>query len=64
MNVHKWKSVAIAIYQYRLLKALGEIKYRSPGVYVKKLIYDHVAFQAKKKDMSIDEFKKVLLEDK
>jgi len=48
MDINKWKSVAIASKDYKILKALCKSKFRAPGAMVSKLLNDYVDHQARK----------------
>ena len=48
MDINKWKSVAIASKDYKILKALCKSKFRAPGAMISKLLNDYVDHQARK----------------
>jgi len=48
MDIDKWKSVAIASKDYKILKALCKSKFRAPGAMISKLLNDYVDHQARK----------------
>ena len=61
MDINKWKSVAIASKDYKILKALCKSKFRAPGAMVSKLLNDYVEHQAKKNKTTVENFRKKLL---
>lgn len=61
MDINKWKSVAINIKDYKILKGLCKEKFRAPGAMISKILNDYVEHQAKKNKISIDTFRKKLL---
>jgi len=61
MDINKWKSVAIAIKDYKLLKGLCKEKFRAPGAMISKILNDYVEHQARKNKTSVENFKKKLL---
>ena len=61
MDINKWKSVAIASKDYKVLKALCKSKFRAPGAMVSKLLNDYVEHQAKKNKITVESFRKKLL---
>ena len=61
MDINKWKSVAIPANDYKILKSLCKSKFRAPGAMVSKLLNDYVEHQAKKNKITVENFKKKLL---
>lgn len=61
MDISKWKSVAIKIEDYDLLKAICDKKYRAPNAMISKLLNDYCDFQAGKLKITVEAFKKKLL---
>tara|TARA_R100001163_G_C5008582_1_gene155268 strand:+ start:500 stop:727 length:228 start_codon:yes stop_codon:yes gene_type:complete len=61
MDISKWKSVAIAANDYKILKSLCKSKFRAPGAMISKLLNDYVEHQAKKNKTTVENFKKKLL---
>ena len=61
MDITKWKSVAVKKSDYDLLKAICDKKYRAPAAMISKFVNDYCEFQAKKLGMTIEGFKKKLL---
>jgi len=61
MDINKWKSVAIASKDYKILKALCKSKFRAPGAMVSKLLNDYIEHQAKKNKVPVENFRKKLL---
>jgi hypothetical protein len=64
MDINKWKSVAVRIQDYNILKAISKNKFRAPASMISKLVDDYVEFQAKKMKVSKDAFVKKLLNGK
>ena len=48
MDISKWKSVAIRIEDYKILKSLCGKKFRAPASMISKLVHDYCKFQATK----------------
>ena len=48
MDTNKWKSIAVRIEDYNLLKGICKEKFRAPGAMISKLLNDYVDHQAKK----------------
>lgn len=61
MDITKWKSVAVKKSDYDLLKAICDKKYRAPAAMISKFVNDYCEFQSKKLGMTIEGFKKKLL---
>ena len=61
MDINKWKSVAVRIDDYKILKAVSKTKFRAPASMISKLVDDYVSFQAKKEKVSKEAFVKKLL---
>ena len=61
MDINKWKSVAIASKDYKILKALCKSKFRAPGAMVSKLFNDYVEHQATKNKTTVENSRKKLL---
>lgn len=61
MDINKWKSVAISITDYKLLKGLCKDKFRAPGAMISKILNDYIIFQAKKHKTPVSVFRKKLL---
>jgi len=61
MDINKWKSVAINIKDYKILKGLCKEKFRAPGAMISKILSDYVEHQAKKNKISVNTFRKKLL---
>ena len=64
MDINKWKSVAVRKDDYEILKAVSKSKFRAPASMISKLVNDYVGFQAKKEKVSIEAYKKKLLNGK
>ena len=61
MDINKFKSVAVRKPDYQLLQGLCTEKFRSPASMISKLVNEYVGYQAKKKNMSVDAYKKQIL---
>ena len=61
MDLNRWKSVAVKKEDYLLLKKICEDKYRAPGAMISKLIHNHIEYEANKQKVSVDSFRKKLL---
>jgi hypothetical protein len=64
MDISKWKSVAIRIEDYKILKSLCGKKFRAPASMISKLVYDYCKFQATKEKVKYEVFIKNLLNNK
>ena len=58
MDISKWKSVAVKIEDYRLLKGMCKEKFRAPAGMISKLVDDYIKFRAKKEGISVEVYKK------
>jgi hypothetical protein len=61
MDINKWKSVAVKKETHTLLQALCTETERNPARMISKLVNDYVEYQASKKKMTADAYKKKLL---
>jgi len=61
MDITKWKSVAVRISDYKILKALCDEKFRNPASMISKLTHDYVKFRATKSKLTIEAYLKKLL---
>ena len=64
MDINKWKSLAINKEDHTFLVAIAKTKHRGPGPQFSKIFNDYLKFQAKREGMSLDAFKKKLLNGK
>ena len=64
MDISKWKSVAIRIEDYKILKSLCGKKFRAPASMISKLVHDYCKFQATKEKVKYEVFIKNLLNNK
>jgi hypothetical protein len=64
MDNKKWKSVAVKIDTYNIIKALCDKKYRAPAAFITKLVDEYVNFQATKNKQNITTYINNLLNDK
>jgi hypothetical protein len=60
MDISKWKSVAIRIDDYKILKKLCDKKFRTPVSMLSKLLHDYCKFQASKEKIPYKTFIKNL----
>jgi|TARA_E500000318_G_scaffold35977_2_gene35067 hypothetical protein len=61
MDTNKWKSIAVRITDYQLLKGICKNKFRAPGAMISKLIDNHITYEAKKLKVTPEVYKKKLL---
>jgi hypothetical protein len=61
MNINKWKSCAVDIASYCIIRAMGQQGFRRPGSMIAKLVDDEVKKIAKKEGKSYQSMKENLL---
>lgn len=61
MDINKWKSCAVDIESYTIIRAMGQNGFRRPGNMIAKLVDDEVKKIAKKQNVSYDKMKQNLL---
>ena len=61
MNITKWKSCAVDIESYTLIRAMGKAGFRRPGSMIAKLVDEEVRKIAKKEGKPYDKMKENLL---
>ncbi len=61
MNIDKWKSCAVDIESYTIIRAMGKQGFRRPGSMIAKLVDDEVKKIAKKEGKSYQSMKENLL---
>ena len=61
MDITKWKSCAVDIESYTLIRAMGKQGFRRPGSMIAKLVDDEVRKIAKKEGKSYQSMKENLL---
>ena len=61
MDITKWKSCAVDIESYTLIRAMGKAGFRRPGSMIAKLIDEEVRKIAKKEGKPYDKMKENLL---
>ena len=61
MNIDKWKSCAVDIESYTLIRAMGKAGFRRPGSMIAKLVDEEVRKIAKKEGKPYDKMKENLL---
>jgi hypothetical protein len=62
MDTTKWRTVAIRIEDFKLLKGLCEKKYRNPAAMIGKLVNDYIVFLSKKEQIKLEKLKKNLMD--
>ena len=63
MDINKWKSVAIDVDTYAIVKAMGKQGFRRPGSMIAKLVDDEIRKIAKKEGKSYENMKQNLLSE-
>jgi len=63
MDINKWKSIAVRIDDYKILKALGVKDERRPVELIAIMTRKEVERRAKAKNMSVNAYLKKLMED-
>ena len=61
MNIDKWKSCAVDIESYTLIRAMGKAGFRRPGSMIAKLVDEEVRKIAKKENKPYEKMKENLL---
>ena len=61
MDVNKWKSIAVDIESYTIIRAMGENGLRNPGNMIKKMVSDSIKKIAKKEGVAEGKMKENLL---
>ena len=61
MDTTKWRTVAIRVEDFQLLKGLCEKKYRNPAAMIGKLVNDYITYLSKKEQIKIEKLKKQLM---
>ena len=61
MNINKWKSCAVDIDSYHIIRAMGKNGFGRPGSMIAKLVDEEVKKIAKKQGVSHDTMKQNLL---
>jgi len=61
MDVNKWKSIAVDIESYTIIRAMGENGLRNPGNMITKLVSDTIKKIAKKEGVAETKMKENLL---
>ena len=61
MDINKWKSWAVDIESYTLIRAMGKAGFRRPGSMIAKLVDEEVRKIAKKEGKPYDKMKENLL---
>ena len=58
MDTTKWKSIAVRIEDYKLLRGLCKSKFRAPAGMISKLVHEYIEYQAKKNKVKVENYKK------
>ena len=61
MDINKWKSCAVDIESYCIIRAMGKNGFRRPGSMIAKLVDDEIRKIAKKEGVGYDKMKQNLL---
>ena len=61
MDINKWKSCAVDMNSYLIIRAMGSNGFRRPGSMIAKLVDEEVKKIAKKQGISYDTMKQNLL---
>ena len=61
MDINKWKSCAVDIDSYTIIRAMGQNGFRRPGNMIAKLVDEEDKKIAKKQNISYDKMKQNLL---
>jgi|TARA_R100001198_G_C5093345_1_gene129057 hypothetical protein len=61
MDVNKWKSIAVDIESYTIIRAMGANGLRNPGNMIKKMVSDTIKKIAKKEGVAEPKMKENLL---
>ena len=61
MDVNKWKSIAVDIESYTIIRAMGANGLRNPGNMIRKMVSDSIKKIAKKEGVAEPKMKENLL---
>ena len=61
MDINKWKSCAVDIESYTIIRAMGSNGFRRPGNLIAKLVDEEIKKIAKKENISYSKMKENLL---
>jgi hypothetical protein len=61
MDINKWKSCAVDIESYCIIRAMGKNGFRRPGSMIAKLVDDEIKKIAKKENKSVEAMRENLL---
>ena len=61
MNINKWKSCAVDINTYCIIRAMGQKGFRRPGSMIAKIVDDEIKKIAKKEGKNYQKMKEDLL---
>ena len=63
MDINKWKSCAVDIESYTIIRAMGKAGFRRPGSMIAKLVDEELKKIAKKEGKSYQKMKENLLSE-
>lgn len=61
MDINKWKSCAVDIESYCIIRAMGKEGFRRPGNMIAKLVDEEIRKIAKKEGKSVSQMREILL---
>lgn len=61
MDINKWKSCAVDIESYCIIRAMGKEGFRRPGNMIAKLVDEEIRKIAKKESKSVLQMREILL---
>lgn len=61
MDTTKWKTVAIRVEDFHLIKGLCEKTYRNPAAMIGKLVNEYIILQSKKERIKLEKLKSHLI---
>ena len=61
MDIERWKSCAVDIESYKIIRAMGKQGFRRPGSMIAKLVDDEIRKIAKKEGKTYEQMKQILL---
>ena len=60
MDIERWKSCAVDIESYTIIRAMGKQGFRRPGSMIAKLVDDEIRKIAKKEGKTYEQMKQIL----
>jgi len=61
MDIERWKSCAVDIDSYTIIRAMGKQGFRRPGSMIAKLVDDEIRKIAKKEGKTYEQMRQILL---